>query len=309
MLEALELRRLLSFTVADGVLTVTGTSSNDNIIVTRDGTNLTIRHNGVNSTTPAADVQKVVINGLAGNDQLAIAIGPEHGVAVPATLNGGDGNDRLLGGDKDDQLNGGAGKDFLQGGNGKDVLNGGDGDDVLVGGRGPDVFNGNVGIDTADYNQAQSKLVITLDGTANDGAAALAATATAPAKPAEGDNVKGDVENVVGGRGADKITGNASANRLVGGPGNDSLTGGDGNDILDGGPGIDSMLGGNGNDKFIAQDKAKDVVDGGSGTDSSSNDADDILTSIETPNQPPPPPPPKPPQPPGPKPPPPPPTV
>ncbi len=298
MLETLELRRLLSFSVSGGVLTVEGTSGNDNIIVTRDGTNLTIRQNGANSTTLAADVQKIVINGLAGNDQLAIAIGPDHGVALPATLNGGDGNDRLLGGDKDDQLNGGAGKDFLQGGNGKDVLNAGDGDDVLIGGRGPDVFNGSAGIDTADYHDAQSRLVITLDGTANDGAAAVSATDTQPAKPAEGDNVKGDVENVVGGRGADKITGNGSANRLVGGPGNDSLTGLGGNDVLDGGPGIDSMLGGEGDDKFVAKDNAKDVVDGGNGTDSSSNDANDLLTSIEKPNQAPPPPPPLPPPPP-----------
>src|SRR6185369_7136568 len=76
--ENLEQRRLLSFSVSGGVLTVNGTASADHILVTRDGTNLTIHQNGVNSTTPASAVQKIVVNGLGGNDDLGIAADATH---------------------------------------------------------------------------------------------------------------------------------------------------------------------------------------------------------------------------------------
>ena len=387
MIEALEQRQLLAFTVSSGVLTVTGTANPDQIHIRRDGTNLVIVQNGVNQTTPAAAVTKIVVNALGGNDRVSLAVGTTNGITLPSTLNGGDGNDELLGGDGNDVINGGnhndimnggpkgkdafiggagrdrvtyqnrtqalvlsidgvandgapavgttagegdnigldvedlsggagadlitgsggsnainggpgndttnggGGNDQLRGDAGNDVLNGGDGNDGLNGGPGADVFNGGLGIDTADYREARANLVITLDNLANDGAPALAATATQPARPAENDNVKGDVENVVGGFGHDKITGNSAANRFIGGPGNDSLYGLAGNDTLDGGPGLDKLYGGDGNDLLLGRDNAIDTLDGGNGDDSSANDASDILVSIEHPNQTPPPPP------------------
>ena len=291
MIETLEQRRLLSFSVSGGVLTVTGTSNGDHIQITRDGTNLTIHEGATSHTTPLSGVQKIVINGQGGNDDLSLALGPDHGVNLPSTLNGGDGDDRLGGGDGKDVLNGGAGKDQLNGARGDDVLNGGDGDDRMTGGPGADVFNGGGGIDAADYHEAHSNLVITLDNTNNDGSVGDST------HPAEHDNVHSDVENVIGGGGNDKITGSSANNRLVGGPGNDSLSGLAGNDTLDGGPGNDSLSGGDGNDFLIGHDNAKDTLNGGGGTDSSSDDTVDILTRIEhphqaNPQQPPPPPPP-----------------
>lgn len=381
MIERLEQRRMLSFTVSSGTLTVTGTSNPDKIFISKDGTNLKIVENGVSATTPAAAVTKIVVNGNAGNDELKLAIGAEHGIALPATLNGGDGNDRLLGGDGNDVMNGGNGNDFMNGGpkgkdnfnggagrdvaaydgrtsalflsnngvaddgaagegdniatdveditggngadsitgssgnnalkgnggndtmnggggndnlrgdDGNDVLNGGDANDVLVGGRGADVFNGGAGIDTADYHDAKSPLSITLNGVNDDGAIGDAT------RPAEKDNVKGDVENITGGAGPDKITGNGSANRLIGGPGNDTIRGGGGNDTITGGPGLDQLFGDAGNDLLHGKDNTNETLNGGDGDDSSSNDAGDILTSIEHPNQTPPPPPPPPPRP------------
>lgn len=300
MIENLESRRLLSFAVAGGVLTVTGSANADRINISKDGTNLTIRENGVVKTTLASAVTKIVVNAGAGNDEVVLAIGPTHGISLPTTLNGQDGDDKLLGGDGADSLNGGIGKDLLVGAKGNDTLTGGDGNDNMNGGPGADLFNGNAGIDTADYHEAKSALSVTLDGVANDGAIGEAT------KPAEKDNVKTDVENIVGGAGPDKLTGNSLANRLVGGPGNDTLTGLDGKDTLDGGPGVDSMLGGNGDDFFVSRDNAKDSVIGGDGSDSADADASDILTSIEKkvdpptnqPKPPQPPQPPKPPQPP-----------
>lgn len=57
-----------------------------------------------------------------------------------------------------------------------------------------------------------------------------------------------DIENAVGGGGADSISGNALANRLVGGAGNDALFGFAGGDALLGGAGNDNMDGGDGVD-------------------------------------------------------------
>ena len=58
-----------------------------------------------------------------------------------------------------------------------------------------------------------------------------------------------DIENAVGGAGADSILGNALSNRLDGGAGNDTLNGGAGDDILIAGAGNDTLIGGDGNDQ------------------------------------------------------------
>lgn len=58
-----------------------------------------------------------------------------------------------------------------------------------------------------------------------------------------------DIENAVGGAGADQITGNSLNNRLDGGTGADTLNGGNGDDILTGGAGNDTMDGGAGTDQ------------------------------------------------------------
>jgi serralysin len=58
-----------------------------------------------------------------------------------------------------------------------------------------------------------------------------------------------DIENAVGGAGADQITGNNLSNLLDGGAGADALNGGNGDDILIGGAGNDNLDGGAGNDQ------------------------------------------------------------
>ena len=50
---------------------------------------------------------------------------------VGATLNGGDGNDRVVGGPGADTINGGDDNDLLEGGGGDDAISGGDGDDTI----------------------------------------------------------------------------------------------------------------------------------------------------------------------------------
>ena len=82
--------------------------------------------------------------------------------------------------------------------------------------------------------------------------------------------------DVVDGRGGnDLINGNDGSDLLLGGTGSDTLNGGAGidgllgeaeNDTLDGGPGADQLFGGSGND-ILRIDAEDTVVDGGPGTD------------------------------------------
>jgi cysteine-rich repeat protein len=178
------------------------------------------------------------INGGDGADVLTGGAGAD-------TINGGAGNDVILGGAGNDTLNGDAGNDTIRGGAGNDTLNGGDGDDTFdedgdaTLGLGADIFNGGAGTDTIDYSAREVDLQVSLDGSANDGA------------EGETDNVKNDVENVIGGSGDDTIVGSAANNRLTGGPGADTLTGGAGDDVfLEGASpnGADTFIGGAGVD-------------------------------------------------------------
>jgi serralysin len=63
-----------------------------------------------------------------------------------------------------------------------------------------------------------------------------------------------NIENAIGGGGADNISGNALANRLAGGAGNDMLYGLGGNDTLVGGAGNDTIDGGDGTDYVYLED-------------------------------------------------------
>jgi Ca2+-binding RTX toxin-like protein len=99
----------------------------------------------------AATLDKVAINGGAGNDTVWASKGADtmgllggndtaYGLGGNDLINGGDGTDKLDGGDGNDVLIGGDGADTLIGGAGKDVLGGGPGADVLTGGTGADQF-------------------------------------------------------------------------------------------------------------------------------------------------------------------------
>lgn len=162
LIQQLEDRRMLSATVSGGVLTVEGTSGNDQITVSlsSDGTTLTVSEakarrfgrsgKATTTTFTLADtpVNSIVVNAGAGNDTVNLRGATRRAeLGIAATLNGGDGNDNLRGGSLADALNGGAGDDNLAGGAGNDTVNGGDGDDNLAGGAGDDLLNGDAGDD------------------------------------------------------------------------------------------------------------------------------------------------------------------
>lgn len=91
----------------------------------------------------AAAIAGFEVNTGPGND--SVIISPK--IAVPATLRGGPGDDRLRGGAGTDKLIGGAGDDALLGGGADDVLFGGSGNDWLWGQTGNDRLVGDSGDD------------------------------------------------------------------------------------------------------------------------------------------------------------------
>lgn len=103
-------------------------------------------------------------------------------------------------------------------------------------------------------------MTISLDGRADDGQAG------------EGDNVGADVEEAVGGTGADRIAGNAAAN---------VLRGSSGPDVILAGAAPDRVEGDEGDDTIDTRDGGYDSVDCGPGTDTVLADLGDDTVACE----------------------------
>ena len=148
----------------------------------------------------------------------------------------------------DDVIDGTAGIDYLRGLEGDDTLNGGSGVDYLRGGAGADTLNGALGWDWGDYSTSNAAITINLDTNVNLGG------------DAQGDTLI-SVENILGSRFNDSITGNAQINYLRGWEGDDALFGGDNKDFLQGDKGADALDGGNGSDwaVYISSDTGVNV--------------------------------------------------
>jgi len=200
-------------------------------------------------------------DGGAGNDIL-------NGGGLGDILRDSSGSDTLRGNGGQDDLNtesnaAGGGKDLLDGGAELDILKAGPGVDTLLGGSGKDRLVGGLGADKLDagpgagdvvaYEGRTARVVVILDGLANDGEAG------------EGDFIS-NAEDIQGGRGPDTMIGDDKAN---------IFEGFDGDDVLIGGRGADDLRGGTGNDRLASndlfgvpvQDGSIDRLDGFDGTD------------------------------------------
>ena len=138
------------------------------------------------------------------------------------------------------------------------VIDGGVGNDTYFGGmaRGGAsrvTFRGGADRDTASYVNADRFVTVALDGTPSDG------------RPGDADNIAPDVENVVGTRFPDTLTGSEASNLLDGRSGPDTLRGLGGNDSFPEGEfatGADDLSGGVGRDAvFYSQRRAGVTVD------------------------------------------------
>lgn len=223
----------LTATLNAGVLNIEGTSKADSITVQQTGDQLTVRSatatvqisvgaSKVNQVT-AAQVQRITINGLAGDDTIRL-----DGVMFGANINGGDGKDNIIGGNGYDTITGGLGNDVIDG----------------VGGVNTLIESGNV------------NFVLTATKLTGSGTDTLSNITLAQITGGNGKNTidaSGFTGSVVldGGDGDDTLIGGSSADVLKGGIGNDKITGNAGADLIVGGAGNDTLNGGAGDDTFM----------------------------------------------------------
>lgn len=149
--------------------------------------------------------------------------------AIVVSMDGANADDGDAGGEQD---NVSADIENLLGGSGNDTLIGNDNNNVITAGAGDDAVIGGAGFDTLSYANYTGPTAVT---------AALAdlgigVASTGNGASGENDSIDPSIENLTGGAGNDRLTGNSADNEIVGGLGNDTLTGGDGDDILEGGP-------------------------------------------------------------------------
>lgn len=190
------------------------------------------------------------LDGGRGDDFLSA-----EGAAGPVSLLGGLGDDDLLGGDD------------------QDALDGEEGEDVLAGGLAGDRLEGGPDLDLVTYFDRTSALDVSvaedLGADADDGAAG------------EGDDVREDVEGVLGGAGPDRLRSGTGFQALLGGAGADDLDAGDGDDQVEGGAGVDTLRGGAGDDLVQARDGEAEDVDCGAGEDLPELDGTDRAVGCE----------------------------
>ena len=192
--------------------------------------------------------------GGAGDDNLSGSFGGDQ-------LNGGDGIDTAfydgsgnvsvdllfgsaLSGHADgdtlfgiENLTGSAFDDALKGDNDANKLVGGAGNDFLEGRGGADLIIGGAGVDTASWISSASGVMVSLYTSQGDG------------------DLLGEIENLLGSKFGDTLTGDNNANILDGDAGDDILIGGGGSDV---------MFGVTGNDTYREVD-GSDIVDEGIG--------------------------------------------
>ncbi|XPV69995.1 MAG: hypothetical protein ACNI25_05315 [Halarcobacter sp.] len=239
--------------------TITGSSS-DNSIVTREGDDTIYASGGTD-----------ILNGGSGEDLLSFAnsansitvdlsITQEQSTGIGQTtisniedLEGSNNVDTLLGDFQNNKIYGLDGNDFINGKEGDDSLFGQAGDDTIVGGSGNDTIDGGTNTaqgDSIDYTDSSNAVKLAL---ANSGTDALATIGT------EQDTVR-NIENILGSKYNDTLSGNDDNNLLSGNAGDDILSGGLGDDILNGGEDNDTLSGGLGNDT-LSGGLGNDTVD------------------------------------------------
>jgi hypothetical protein len=159
------------------------------------------------------------------------------------------------------------------------VVNGESGNDTFFGGmaRGGasrTTFRGGTGTDTASYVNADRFVTVSLDDRALDG------------RPGDTDDIRADVENVIGSRFPDTLTGSVASNILDGRSGPDVARGLDGDDTFPEGEfatGADDFSGGAGRDSVLyGQRRAGITVDlDDVADDGAAGEADNVRGDIE----------------------------
>jgi Ca2+-binding RTX toxin-like protein len=257
--------------VADGVLTVTGTADADDITVRCEAGDVT-----VNQIDPSggpfacADLRGIVVHAGDGADRVDLGEVTRSGFAalLDVEVFGEDGGDTLIGSGIGDLLDGAGGSDDLRGGDGSDRLVNGAAAGDAAGGDGKDLLSlqGDSAWDVTDdrvqrqtpYEQITTRSIEQIEIVMGPGDNFVSAAASTHALILRGlggndlfDTGRGP-DVLVGGGGNDRLESGPGNDRLLGGPGNDFLNAEEGNDALNGGPGSDGCNGGTGSNSFTS---------------------------------------------------------
>lgn len=204
-------------------------------------------------------------------ETLDLADRVDYLAVTQAVVRAGAGNDTVWGG---------TGIDALWGEGGNDFLNGWSGNDWIVGGVGTDQLHGGAGGDIVSYADSPVRVIVDLDGVADDGAVG------------ENDVIGADFEELHGSKFNDQLIGNAGVNSIYGLAGNDSLYGLGGDDYLYGDGfsdhllGADFFSGGDGIDwvgygEHTAAQPVSVDLDGAVGDDGAAGEGDTIAVDVE----------------------------
>lgn len=130
LMQPLESRQLLAASLANGVLTVTGTAGADHIgLDPRTTTQLRVEIGTRKQFFDLRQITRIIVNGLGGND--VIEVNKRNPIAIGVEIHGGAGNDSIKGSNASDRLYGEGGNDYIEGKGGNDIIDGGAGQDIV----------------------------------------------------------------------------------------------------------------------------------------------------------------------------------
>jgi Ca2+-binding RTX toxin-like protein len=211
--------------------TLTGNNFSDNVFDGGHGTDVMNGGSGNDSCDYASRTNLVTVHleDSLANDGEA---GENDQCLNMENSRGGSAADVLIGGAGANVLTGGGGFDAILGGDGSDQLDGGSGGGALDGGAAADLmFNG-----FCDYSGRTNPIVVTTDGTADDGESGESDDCS---------NVGPEASGAIGGSGDDVLFGSKNfAETFDGGGGTDTLSGGPADDAP--GSTADVLIGGAG---------------------------------------------------------------
>ena len=253
--------------VADGILTVNGTTDRDDVVVRCESGRVTVNHDHPSGgPTACADLRRILVFVGEGPDRVSLVdVTPTAFDRLTATsVSGQLGDDALIGSEIRDDLIGGGGVDSLMGGGGRDHLSPGPGGGQAIGGKGRDTVSLAADGDWK-ISDARSRLVQADEVTALGSIEIAAITGGPGANLIFGDSFTGNLR-IKGRSGGDLLQAGEGNDRILGGAGNDFVQAGSGADELEGGTGDDSLSGESGKDE-LRGGGGKDTCRGGPGTD------------------------------------------
>jgi len=254
--------------VAEGILTVNGTTDGDDVAVRCESGRVTVNHHHPSGgPTACADLRRILVFAGEGPDRVSLVdVTPTAFDRLTVTSASGQlGDDALIGSEIGDDLIGGGGVDSLMGGGGRDHLTPGPGGGEAIGGIGRDTVS-LAGDGDWKINDARSRLV-QADEITTLGSIEIAAITGGPgANLIFGDSFTGNLR-LKGRSGGDLLQAGEGNDRILGGGGNDFVQAGSGDDEIEGGMGDDSLSGESGNDELRGGGGA-DTCRGGPGPDS-----------------------------------------